>query len=296
MPVASHPDDPKLNPARYVGVVRSEQGWIGGTSPVDAALVTPPAEYLPDLLADLVDFTNRTDVDPIAQAAIAHAQFEVIHPFGDGNGRVGRVLISWLLTRRLQVVTPPPVSARLAADRDGYLAGLALFRIGQREPWIVWFADAVAGAGRAQRALVDELHKLTEGWRTRLAAAPHGRPHRDALAWEILDLLPGHLVLSAALVAEHTGRQVRAARDALQVLVAAGVLVEHVPGPLARKVARPALREPRIARLGRRRPVAPSAHRASPGPRPRRVTTPGIGPNRRCRGLPGHQPAPKCGN
>jgi Fic family protein len=227
-------------PARYVGVVRSEQGWIGGTSPLDAALVTAPPQYLPGLLADLVSFANRTDVDPIAQAAIAHAQFEVIHPFGDGNGRVGRVLISWLLTRRLQLLTPPPVSARLAADRDGYLAGLALFRLGHLEPWVVWFADAAAGAGRAQRALVEHVDELTESWRTRLAAPARGKPpHRDALAWEILDLLPRHLVLSAALVAERTSRQVRAARDALQTLVAAGVLVEHVPGP-PRPEGRPA--------------------------------------------------------
>jgi len=144
-------------PARYIGVVRAEQGWIGGTSPIDAALVTPPAEYLPGLLADLVSFVNRTDVDPIAHAAIAHAQFEVIHPFGDGNGRVGRVLISWLLTRRLQLVTPPPVSARLAADRDGYLAGLALFRLGHHQPWVVQISQNSPSTSAAPRAVASPM-------------------------------------------------------------------------------------------------------------------------------------------
>ena len=81
-------------PAQHVGVLRTEQGWIGGTSPLDAHLVTPPPEYLPDLLNDLVVYVNRTDVDPVRQAAIAHAQ-SGIHPFTDGNGRVGRVLIAW---------------------------------------------------------------------------------------------------------------------------------------------------------------------------------------------------------
>lgn len=76
---------------RHVGAVRREQGWIGGTSPLDAALVTPPPDHLPALLADLCDYANRDDVDPIAQAAVVHAQFEVCHPFADGNGRVGRV-------------------------------------------------------------------------------------------------------------------------------------------------------------------------------------------------------------
>ncbi|MGZ4592094.1 MAG: Fic family protein, partial [Actinomycetes bacterium] len=76
-------------PARYVGAIRDEQGWIGGTSPLDANLVTPPASSLPILLEDLVAYANRTDVDPITQAAVGHAQFEIIHPFADGNGRVG---------------------------------------------------------------------------------------------------------------------------------------------------------------------------------------------------------------
>jgi Fic family protein len=86
-------------PSRLVGVVRDEQGWIGGTSPLDAHVVTPRPEHVPDLLDDLVAYVNRTDVDPVSQAAIAHAQFELIHPFADGNGRVGRVLIAWVLVR-----------------------------------------------------------------------------------------------------------------------------------------------------------------------------------------------------
>src|ERR1019366_5590418 len=87
-------------PERYVGAIRDEQGWIGGSSPLDAHLVTPPPAELPALLDDIIAYTNGADIDPIAQAAFAHAQFEVVHPFGDGNGRVGRVLVAWVLTRR----------------------------------------------------------------------------------------------------------------------------------------------------------------------------------------------------
>ncbi|MFM7095292.1 MAG: Fic family protein, partial [Actinomycetota bacterium] len=79
-------------PHEHRGRLRTEQGWIGGTSPLDAALVTPPATKIPALVDDLIDFVNRPDLDPILQAAITHAQFELIHPFADGNGRVGRML------------------------------------------------------------------------------------------------------------------------------------------------------------------------------------------------------------
>lgn len=227
-------------PERYVGVLRDEQGWIGGTSPLDAALVTPPHELLPELLADLVAFANRRDVDPVAQVAVAHAQFEVIHPFADGNGRVGRLLVGWLLTRRLQLLTPPPVSGRLAADRGGYLAGLTLFRLGELQPWVRWFADAVTAACRGQRALVAEVAALRQQWQAALGAPRAGRAlRRDALAWRVLDLLPRHLVLTAGLVARSSGCTERAARDALHELSRAGILVRH-DAAAAQPAGRPA--------------------------------------------------------
>jgi Fic family protein len=84
-----------------------------GAVKLDAALVTPPPERLDVLLADLVDMPTAT-TSTRSLRPVVHAQFEVIHPFGDGNGRIGRVLISWLLARRMALVTPPPVSLRLA--------------------------------------------------------------------------------------------------------------------------------------------------------------------------------------
>lgn len=215
---------------RHVGAVRREQGWIGGTSPLDAALVTPPPDHLPALLADLCDYANRDDVDPIAQAAVVHAQFEVCHPFADGNGRVGRVLVSWLLTRRLALVTPPPVSIRMAAERDGYLSGLTLFRVGNHDTWVRWFAGVVTGAGRRQQDLVREVAQLRVQWRERLAALPGRTLRRDALAWRVLDLLPAHLVLTSGLVAAELGTTARSATAALRELTAAGILAPHVPG------------------------------------------------------------------
>lgn len=216
-------------PAQHVGVLRAEQGWIGGTSPLDAHLVTPPPEEVPALVDDLIAYVNRDDVDPVGQAAIAHAQFEVIHPFADGNGRVGRVLVAWILVRRLSLVTPPPVSARIAADVGGYGSGLVLFRLGDHNAWVRWFAEAVSGAGRAQQDLVASVERLRREWRERLAAprADSRRVRSDAAAWRVLDLLPRHLVLTGPIVASELDVPLKSANAALGELVGAGVLVEH---------------------------------------------------------------------
>ena len=216
-------------PARHVGVLRTDQGWIGGTSPLDAHLVTPPPDEVPPLVDDLIAYVNRDDVDPVTQAAIAHAQFEIIHPFADGNGRVGRVLVAWILVRRLSLVTPPPVSARIAADVGGYGSGLVLFRMSDHNAWVRWFAKAVSGAGRAQRELVASVERLQREWRERLAGsrAESRRVRSDAAAWRVLDLLPRHLVLTGPVVANELAIPLKSANAALGELVAAGVLVEH---------------------------------------------------------------------
>jgi Fic family protein len=216
-------------PAQHVGVLRSQQGWIGGTSPLDAHLVTPPPGEVPALVDDLIAYVDQDDTDPVSQAAIAHAQLEVIHPFADGNGRVGRVLVAWILVRRLSLVTPPPVSARIAADVGGYGAGLVRFRLGDHNAWIRWFAEAVSGAGRAQQDLVASVARLQREWRERLAGprAASRRVRSDAAAWRVLDLLPRHLVLTGPVVASELGIPLKSASAALGELVAAGILVEH---------------------------------------------------------------------
>jgi Fic family protein len=213
-------------PQRYIGTFRDEQGWIGGTSPLDAHLVPPPPGDVAGLIEDLVAFVNRDDVDPIAQAAISHAQFEVIHPFGDGNGRIGRVLIAWVLARRLALVTPPAVSTRIAADVGGYSAGLTLFRFGDHDQWVRWFADAVSGAGREQRALVTAVDDLRRSWRERLGAERDGRRRlrRTATAWRVLELLARLVVLTSRQVADELGVPDKTAHAALHELADAGIL------------------------------------------------------------------------
>jgi Fic family protein len=221
-------------PERYVGVIRNEQGWIGGSSPLDAHLVTPPPGELPELLDDLVAYINRQDVDAVTQAAVAHAQFEVIHPFGDGNGRVGRVLVAWILTRRLALLVPPPVSVAIAADVAGYSSGLALYRFSDHRRWITWFATAVTSGGRAQRSLIASVDQIKHRWREQLADTAR-QARSDAAIFDALDLLPRHLVLTSRILSDELGISRKASLATLHRLVVVGILTEH--GTVSRATA-----------------------------------------------------------
>ncbi len=205
--------------ADLVGAFRTLQGWIGGRGPHDAAYVPPPPDLVPDLMGDLIAFTGRTDIDPVTQAAVAHAQFETIHPYADGNGRLGRLLVLWLLARRAAVAVPPPVSVLVARDPGGYLAGLYWFRTGELARWVSWFAGVVEASAGAAIEWAGELEALLADWRGRV-----GNLRSDAAARAVLELLPAHPVLSAGLVVERVGVSDTAARVALEALVARGVL------------------------------------------------------------------------
>ncbi len=206
-------------PEQRRGTFRSEQGWIGGTSPLDAAFVPPPPEHLEELMDDLVALANRFDLDPVTQAAVVHAQFETVHPYADGNGRMGRLLIGWVLVRRTDVVLPPPVSVLIARDPGGYLSGLHLFRTGQLDAWVSWFAEQVERSAVATIGLVEHTSELIARW-TRLL----GDLRADATARRLVGIVPEAPVLSAPLVAERLEVSPPAARGAIAALVERGVL------------------------------------------------------------------------
>ena len=202
-----------------IGVWRSTLGWVGGASPRLAAHVAPPAELVPSLMDDLMAFAARDDLDPITHAGVLHAQFETIHPFADGNGRIGRVLVGWLLARRLDVEVPPPVSGQMARDVGGYQAGLTLYRQDAHDRWVAWFADAVAAAADAAADTLTSIDGLVGRWRQDLAGL-----RSDATARRIVELLPAHPVISASLVVREVGVSHRAAAGALAELARRGVL------------------------------------------------------------------------
>jgi len=206
----------------YAGKLRTEQNWIGGRlpAPLDAEYIPPPAEYVFPLMQDLVEFCAREDLPPVFQAGIAHAQFETIHPFVDGNGRVGRALIHVLLRRRGAIETiVPPVSNVLAAGADRYIAGLTGYRAGSDDDWSSLFAGAMYAAAVRARALARAVERLQREWLERIAGT---RTH--ATARRVVEMLPASPVLDANRAAELTGASTVSTRKALIRLQEVGAI------------------------------------------------------------------------
>src|SRR5665811_1961351 len=155
------------------GRLREVQNWIGGSdyNPCSAAFVPAPPELVEHLMVDLVAFSNSDTLPAVAQAAVAHAQFETIHPFVDGNGRTGRALIHLILRRRgLTVNSTVPVSAGLLADTDAYFDALTRYRSGEAESIISMISSATVRAVANGRELVSDLRSVRQGWDKRLRA------------------------------------------------------------------------------------------------------------------------------
>jgi Fic family protein len=208
--------------ADIAGVVRESQNWIGGNdyNPIGAAYVPPPPECVRPLLDDFCAFATRTDLAPIVQAGIAHAQFETIHPFADGNGRVGRALIYAVLRRRGEIRHyVPPISLILAAEPKAYIGGLTGFRNGGVSAWIAEFADATARAATEAERLAEEIEQLQSAWLEAL-----GQPRRDAAVRQLVSALPQQPVIDVAVAQKLTGKSHVAVGNALQALERAGIL------------------------------------------------------------------------
>ncbi len=208
--------------ASGAGELRERQNWIGGNpySPLDASYVPPPPGQVPGLIDDLLRFMARDDLPASTQAAVAHAQFEAIHPFADGNGRVGRTLIHFVLRRRgLAGRFVPPVSLVLAARSNTYIRGLNAFANGQLADWLEVFARALRSAAQRSASLAEAIASLQASWRERA-----GRPRRDSRAEGLIGALPAFPVLTVDSAAKLLGRSVQAATEALAALERAGVV------------------------------------------------------------------------
>ena len=214
------------------GRIRTEQNWIGGrlNSPLDAEFVPPPPEEVPKLLSDLAAFVNREDLPAVVQAAIAHAQFETIHPFVDGNGRVGRCLIHVILRRRdLAPRFVPPVSVVLATNAKAYVGGLTDFRRGDVAAWCGSFALSCRSAAIESERLAARVAALQADWRRRA-----GPPRRGSAADRIIDLLPSQPILSVATAHDAIGGSTESARLALNALDHSRVVRKITAGRYAR--------------------------------------------------------------
>lgn len=230
------PDQPRHHGLRTV------QNWIGGAdwSPIGAEFVPPDHERVPALMDDLVNYINGAAHAPLIQAAVVHAQFETIHPFTDGNGRVGRALIHTVLARRgLTDRAVMPISLVLATLRDHYVAGLSAYRhdasAESREAsehinrWLATFVEASAVAVDQSRLLLDQINELRSGWLDRLSAyrtsaGLRAAPRAGSAVSRLLAQLPEAPVVTATTLAKILGVSFPAASAALEEVRRAGIV------------------------------------------------------------------------
>jgi Fic family protein len=208
--------------ADVAGRWREQQVWIGTGqySPIGAEFVPPHHSRVPALMTDVMDYARRQDLPAIVQAAIAHAQFETIHPFTDGNGRTGRALLHAMLKHRgVASHVTVPVSAGLLANVGGYHAALTAFRAGDPELIITVTSEAAFRAIENGTTLANDVVAITEGWADRITA------RRDSAVWPVLDLLASQPVVNAVVLKSKLGLDYMRQKRALDALEEAGIVV-----------------------------------------------------------------------
>ncbi len=223
------------------GVARDRQNWIGSAfdrTPVRATYVPPPPEFVGDLMEDLVATINEPATYPLLQAAVVHAQFINIHPYSDGNGRIGRALIHLVLRRRgLSGTCVAPISTALAGRRSWYFAALNrtrpecpaddMRRSLAVDPWVLLLAGASIDAVRYAGAAIEHLRDVRDGWSRRLTDAG---VRAGSAAVRLLDVLPERPILDAPTIAARLGVDASTARRSIERLVAVGALRQRGGG------------------------------------------------------------------
>lgn len=222
--------------------IRTEQNWLGGSDwhPLEAAYVSPPPEFVRGLMDDLAAYATGAAHSPLVQAALVHAQFETIHPYKDGNGRVGRALIHTVLTRR--GLTPSailPISLVLLTLSRDYIEGLTTFRFdghgaddaGQIavDRWLKVFVDAAQIAADQARQFAEQITELHGQWVTRLSEWRSGQgmrelPRAGSATSRLLDRLAELPLFTVQTVMDVLGVSDVAARAAAEELTAAGIV------------------------------------------------------------------------
>jgi Fic family protein len=204
------------------GEFRRSQNWIGpgGCTLANASFVPPPPDRLMDCLGAWEKFLHDESLPPLVHAALVHSQFEAIHPFLDGNGRVGRLLITLLLVER-QVLPSPLLylSAYFEAARAEYYARLSgVTARGEWEEWLAYFLRGVAGQAEDALGRIQRIDGLVAGWRERLAQGPSRLPERA------LDLFVENPFSTVNKLAERLGVAFTTAQRAIDRLEAAGMV------------------------------------------------------------------------
>jgi Fic family protein len=206
------------------GEFRRIQNWIGppGTTVANARFVPPPPNELPACLDAWEKHLHDRDLPPLLQAALLHYQFEAIHPFIDGNGRVGRLLITLFLVER--EILPSPLlylSAFFEATRRDYYDLLtAVSERGEWEPWVLYFLRGAAHQGKDALERVAKINDLREKWRKRLAS------RQTTKVMRLLDRITGNPFITVSGAAAELGVAFTTAQRTIDVLLEQKILVQ----------------------------------------------------------------------
>jgi Fic family protein len=207
------------------GAVRHSQNWIGGTRPGNATYVPPPAEEVPALLGDLEKYLHADDaLPPLVRIGLAHVQFETIHPYLDGNGRIGRLFIT-LLLQHWKLLSAPLLylSLYFKRNRAEYYRLLGEVRTsGDWEAWTDFFLEGVATIAEEAVVTAREVFALVSKDRERVLAASGA----SVIAARLLEQLPVHPVITIPGIVKLLDTTKPTAGKAVQLLEKVGVLVE----------------------------------------------------------------------
>ncbi len=209
------------------GELRRSQNWIGGTRPGKAAIVPPPAERVADLLADVERFIHddpAPQLPPLVKVALVHAQFETIHPFLDGNGRIGRLLIAALMEHwRLLPEPLMYLSGYLKQHQSAYYQHLSAIRTqGDWEGWVGFFLEGIAAAAsEAERGIV-AIASLIAADRRRLLASPKSGP----ASYRLFEALPTMPRFTVELARQALNTSFPTANAAVRLLEDLGIVSE----------------------------------------------------------------------
>jgi len=208
------------------GELRKSQNWIGGTRPGNAAFVPPPPEHVAPLLADLERFIHdpQPALPPLVRIALVHAQFETIHPFLDGNGRIGRLLIAALLEE--WGLLPQPLmylSAYLKQHQSEYYRRLSAIRTnGDWEGWVAFFIEGVEmAATQAERGIVTLASQVPSD-RRRLLESPKAGP----MSYRLFETLPMMPRFTIEMVRQRLETSFPTATAAVNLLESLGIIKE----------------------------------------------------------------------
>lgn len=215
---------------RQPGEFRSTQNWIGspGATIETATFVPPPPELVGGLLDDLERFVHEPPtLPPLVQAALLHHQFETVHPFLDGNGRLGRLLILFFLVDRGRLPAPLLyISPYFESRRSEYYAALQGVReTGDFDAWLALFLDAVETQAVDAVTRAERLTDLRERYRSSTRSVTRG------VANQLVDLTFEVPVINARIVERRLEISRPAALSALRLLADQGLLLEAVDGP-----------------------------------------------------------------